>query len=83
MHALVLARFIRQQQTNNINFIKRLLFIDEACMIRKGILNVGNMHMFLLYFCSNPEKLNLTTFILPPEGADIFCSLFYRKCLNF
>lgn len=43
---LVFCRFIQQQNTEDLNFINNILFTDEACFTRSGIINLKNSHIY-------------------------------------
>jgi Transposase. len=43
---LQFCQFIMQKRTENLNFVRTILFTDEACFTRKGITNLKNEHVY-------------------------------------
>lgn len=47
-------RFINEQRTQNVNFVRNILFTDEAYFTRRGVINLHNEYV---YADENPHAI--------------------------
>ncbi|KAJ8940109.1 hypothetical protein NQ318_016025 [Aromia moschata] len=66
---LQFTQFLQNMQTENPDFLNKILFTDEATFTRWGVFNWRNNH---LWDSENPHPLKQRPFQLGHAGSDLF-----------